>query len=84
MLAGQGSKHRGMMEIVADMLELMPCRKSHLMFRARLTHQRMEEYLDILVGKDLCQFGSSEKMYFRTERGNAFLWHAKQLELVIK
>jgi predicted transcriptional regulator len=73
MIAVQGGKHRGRMETVVDILGLMPCRKSHLMFGGRLTYQKMQEYLDIMVGKNLCEFREAEKMYFRTERGNAFL-----------
>lgn len=84
MLAGQGSKHRGRMETAVDMLELMPCKKSHLMFQARVTHQKLEEYLDFLMDKNLCEFKTLEKTYSRTERGNAFLWHARQLESMIE
>lgn len=83
MIAGQGSKHRGSMEVIVDMLELMPCKKSHLMFGGRLTHQRLLDYLDILTGRNLCEFRTSEKMYYRTDKGHAFLWHAKQLESMI-
>lgn len=84
MLAGQGSRHRGRLETTADILELMPCKKSHLMFQARVTHQKLEEYLDFLMGKNLCEFKVSERTYLRTERGNAFLWHARQLADMIK
>lgn len=59
MLAGQGSKHRGRMETATDILELMPCKKSHLMFQARVTHQKLEEYLDFLLGKNCASSGCS-------------------------
>lgn len=78
MIAGQGGRHRGKTETVVDILELMPCKKSHLMFGGRLTYQKVQEYLDMLTGKNLCEFRDSEKMYFWT-KGNAFLWHARQL-----
>ena len=79
MIAGQGGKHRGKLETTVDILELMPCKKSHLMFGCRLTYHKVQEYLEVLVGKNLCEFREPERMYFRTERGNAFLWHARQL-----
>lgn len=84
MIAGQGSRHRGRMETAVDILELMPCKKSHLMFAGRLTYQKVQEYLDVLVGKQLCEFRDPDKMYFRTDRGNAFLWSARQLESMIQ
>ena len=85
MVAGKRGRncHRGKMETIASLLELMPCKKSQLMFKGRLNHGRLEEYLEILKSKKLCEFKISERIYFRTELGNTYLCFARQLASIL-
>lgn len=50
-------------------------KKTHLMYKANLSHKQMESYLDELIKNNLIERKTSEKRYFIdvTKKGSDFL-----------
>jgi predicted transcriptional regulator len=72
-------RRRGRLEIIADMLEVMPCVKTRMMYTANLSFDQLNDYLRFMTEKKLCRFDDSDRMYYRTEAGNEFLWKVKDM-----
>ena len=73
-------RKRNRTDIIHDMLKIMQSnggkvKKTHLMYKANLSHKQMESYLDELAKNNLIERESSEKRHFIhvTEKGSDFL-----------
>lgn len=73
-----GRKNRGKIEIMAEILELSTpgtIRKTHIMYRVKLSYKQTICYLEELLSKDLLEEYTDEDtpVYRITERGRQFL-----------
>jgi predicted transcriptional regulator len=71
---------RGRLEIIHDILLAIQkkngrIKPTHLLYKSNLSYQRMNLYLEELIGKGLVEkdFDDSNKFYVLTERGYKFL-----------
>ncbi len=57
-------------------------KKTHIVYKANLTHSRLEGYLDFLLSKDLLieEKNKKEIFYTITEKGLRFLGEANKLK----
>ena len=73
-------RKRNKVDIVNDMLRIIrengdKVKKTHLMYKANLSHKQMESYISELVKNNLIEKNTSEKKYFIkvTKKGDDFL-----------
>jgi predicted transcriptional regulator len=67
------AKHRGYLDILADIMKVAKesTSKTHIMFRANLSYKLLEKYLEIAISNG---FISSDKSRYRlTSQGKVFL-----------
>ena len=74
------SKRRGKLEIINDMLRSIQnkggkIKPTHLLYKSNLSHSKMKEYLDELMGKGMVEEieEKGKKMFTITDKGNEFL-----------
>ena len=74
------SKRRGKLEIIHDMLNSIQLKggkikPTHLLYKSNLSHSKMKEYLDELIGKGMVDEieEKGKKMFIITDKGNNFL-----------
>ena len=58
--------------------------KTHIVYKANLTHSRLKEYLDFLISKEFIEEKnvSNEKYFVITEKGNKFLNDVNKLRKI--
>ena len=75
----RSNKHRGSLDIIADILEASKgkTRKTYLMYRCNLSFRQLENYLNLLLKRGLLKAiedNSNNTSLFRiTEKGERFL-----------
>lgn len=62
-------------------LALSGIRKTHIMYRANLSHQQLNKYLNLLLEKELLEI--QENRYFTTQRGHAFRTTFEDLQIIL-
>lgn len=73
------NKHRGSLDIIADILEASKgkVRKTYLMYRCNLSFKQLENYLKLLLKRGLISAieddGNNASLYKTTEKGEYFL-----------
>ena len=74
------NSRRTKMQIYIDILKNMQkengkMRKTHIVYKANLTHSRLKEYLDFLISKEFIEEKNSgrETFFIITEKGIKFL-----------
>ena len=80
-------RKRNKADIVNDMLRIIrengdKIKKTHLMYKANLSHKQMESYLSELVKNNLIEKNTSEKKHFIkvTKKGDDFLVKYAQIK----
>ena len=80
-------RKRNKADIVNDMLRIIrekgdKIKKTHLMYKANLSHKQMESYLSELVKNNLIEKNTSEKKHSIkvTKKGNDFLIKYTQIK----
>ena len=80
-------RKRNKADIVHDMLRIIrengdKVKKTHLMYKANLSHKQMESYLSELMKNNLIEKNTSEKKYFIkvTKKGSDFLIRYTQVK----
>ena len=63
-------------------LALSGIRKTHIMYRANLSHQQLNKYLNLLLEKQLIEI--QENRYFTTQRGYAFRTTFEDLQSILR
>jgi predicted transcriptional regulator len=83
-------KNRSKTDIVAAILQAAAANgnnlvgKSRIMYEAYLSWSQLEEYLSLLIAKDLIEYQKESHVYRTTEKGNHLLRLYNQLnELII-
>ncbi len=80
---GMAGQRRGRMEIIATILQITRNRtkKTSIMVRANLNHKLLQNYLNLLIEKDLLEVSQSKEghLYHTTSKGHAF--NRKYMEL---
>ncbi|MEM3769746.1 MAG: winged helix-turn-helix domain-containing protein [Candidatus Bathyarchaeia archaeon] len=82
----RSNKHRGSLDIIADILEASKgkTKKTYLMYRCNLSFKQMENYLSFLLKRELLKAiedNGNNKSFFRiTEKGERFLETYKGLQ----
>jgi len=73
-------RKRNRVDIIHDMLKIIQdngdkVKKTHLMYKANLSHKQMESYLDELIKNNLIEKNTSEKRHSIkvTKKGSDFL-----------
>ena len=54
------------------------CKKTHIMYRANLSHPRLEKFLDVLIDLDL--LSKNVDSYVTTSRGREFIEEFKKIQ----
>ncbi len=81
--------YRSKMRILADMMRAIQSEgeegagPTKILYAANLSHDRLTQYLDELVGKDLiteANHESDNRIYFLTEKGREFLREFVRME----
>jgi predicted transcriptional regulator len=74
------NKRRGKLEIINDMLRSIQnkggkIKPTHLLYKSNLSHSKMKEYLEELMGKGMVEETQEKgkKMFIITDKGNEFL-----------
>ena len=80
---------RSKMQIYIDILKLLQnsngrMKKTHIVYKANLTHVRLKEYLEFLMSKEFIEEKplGREKMFILTENGTKFLENANKLKKI--
>ena len=80
-------RKRNRADIIHDMLKIIrenngTVKKTHLMYKANLSHKQMESYLSELIKNSLIEKNTSEKKYFIkvTKKGDDFLVKYAQIK----
>lgn len=78
---------RGKIEIIADVLALSTSwiRKTHIMYRANLSYEQIQYYLNHLLGKELItpDVSNGALMYRTTEKGREYLaYYSRIIDLI--
>jgi predicted transcriptional regulator len=78
-MARENQKKRSRFETMYAILRLCSkgLKKTHIMYRANLSHQQLEKYLEILMGRDLLAI--KEGNYVTTPRGMIFMQKYNEL-----
>lgn len=80
-----GRNYRDPLTIMAMILDAtMGISKTHVMYRARLSHAMLENYLEKLLALGFLQYDQKTRLYSRTPRGTTFLKSFSDLLDVIK
>jgi predicted transcriptional regulator len=75
----RSNKHRGSLDIIADILEASrgKVRKTYLMYRCNLSFKQLESYLNLLLKRGLISAiednGNNASLFKTTEKGEYFL-----------
>ena len=82
-LVNQMDRKRSRLETIYTILTLAlsGIRKTHIMYRANLSHQQLNKYLNLLLEKELLDI--QESRYFTTERGHAFRTTFEDLQSIL-
>ena len=82
-LVDQMDRKRSRLETIYTILTLAlsGIRKTHIMYRANLSHQQLNKYLDLLLEKELLEI--QESRYFTTQRGIAFRTTFEDLQSIL-
>ncbi|MFW9982448.1 MAG: winged helix-turn-helix domain-containing protein [Candidatus Thorarchaeota archaeon] len=81
--------YRSKMRILADMMRAIQIEgedgagPTKILYAANLSHDRLTQYLDELVGKNLIReedSGNENRVYFLTEKGREFLREYVKIE----
>lgn len=80
---------RGRLTTLYEMLTICqkgPVKKTHLMYRANLSHDQLQKFLQVLLDKELCVEDTSEtrSLYHITMKGNQFLRAFQRLTQLIE
>jgi predicted transcriptional regulator len=74
------NKRRGKLEIINDMLRSIQnkggkIKPTHLLYKSNLSHSKMKEYLEELMGKGMVEETEEKgkKMFIITDKGHDFL-----------
>ena len=74
------NKRRGKLEIINDMLRSIQnkggkIKPTHLLYKSNLSHSKMKEYLEELMGKGMVEEieEKGKKMFIITDKGHDFL-----------
>ena len=84
------NKHRGSLEIIADILEASKgkTRKTYLMYRCNLSFRQLENYLNLLLKGGLISIiennDNNTSLFRITEKGERFLETYKGLQGLMK
>ena len=82
----RSNKHRGSLEIIADILEASKgkARKTYFMYRCNLSFKQLENYLNLLLKRGLIsavEDDNNDAILFKiTEKGERFLETYKGLQ----
>ena len=63
------------------MLSVDGIKKTHIMYRANLSHRQLEKYLDLLINKTL--LAKSEDGYLTTDRGLEFIEKFNEIRILM-
>jgi len=86
----RSSKHRGSLDIIADILEASrgKVRKTYLMYRCNLSFKQLENYLNLLLKRGLISTiednGNNASLFKITEKGEYFLETYRGLQGLMK
>ncbi len=67
---------RDKLEIMIKMLEIMtvPCKKTHILYKANLNYYQLKRYLNELIDRGLVkEYEEPYRYYVMTEKGKEFL-----------
>jgi predicted transcriptional regulator len=80
-------KRRGKLEIIADILRSIQdkggkIKPTHLLYKSNLSHAKLKEYLDILLGKEMIEEKEvkGRKMIFMKDPGHKFLLEYERIK----
>jgi predicted transcriptional regulator len=85
----RSGKHRGSLDIIADILEASKgkARKTYLMYRCNLSFKQLENYLNLLLKRGLISIednGNNASLFKITEKGEYFLETYRGLQGLMK
>jgi predicted transcriptional regulator len=77
---------RNKLEIVSDILKSIQdkggkIKPTHLLYKSNLSHIKMQQYIEELIGKDLLKkdFNDRDKFFLITDKGLKFLEEYKRI-----
>jgi predicted transcriptional regulator len=75
---------RGRLQTINEILDLSMngLRKTHIMYKANLSHSQLEKFLNFLIEKGLLEI--TYDYYITSERGREFLKKFKELQHIIE
>ena len=77
------SSRRGRLETMNEILNISMegARKTHIMYRANLSHSQLEKYLGILMDKELLDI--EDTLYVITEKGKEFVKKFVEIQSIL-
>ena len=77
-------KKRGRIQIIGDMLRITEngANKTKVMYKANLSHNLLEKYLEVLLDKGLLII--ADNVYYTTEKGREFIRHYQRIMCLLE
>jgi predicted transcriptional regulator len=80
--------YRNRNEIISQILDTANCAdgitKSKIMYKAYLSHDKLQEYTMLLIANGLLHYDSTMRTFRTTEKGRAFLRAYVQIDQMLK
>lgn len=83
-MARYKSNRRGRLETMSEILNIARggSKKTHIMYRANLSHSQLEKYLGILMDRELLEI--EEGLFVITDKGKDFIKKFSEIQSILR